>query len=79
MSRVALVGAVEPNVALESAEKAFLGLSSGDVGASVPAAAELVAEAVLDLICSGAEEVVGLLVLEATALVVLDLEVVAFF
>ena len=50
-----------------------------DVGASVPAAAELVAEVVLDLIRGSAEEVVGLLVLEATALVVLDLEVVAFF
>ena len=70
-------------MALESTEKASLGLSSGDVvhdvGASVLAAVELVAEAVLNLICSGAEEVVGLLVLEATALVVLDLKVVAFF
>jgi len=51
-------------VALASAEKASLGLSSGDVvcdvGASVPAAVELVAEAVLDLIRGGAEEVIGL-------------------
>ena len=70
-------------MALASAEKASLGLSSGDVvcdvGASVPAAAELVAEAVLDFIRGGAEELVCLLVLEATALVVLDLKVVAFF
>ena len=70
-------------MALASAEKASLGLSSGDVvcdvGASVPAAAELVAEAILDLIRGGAEELVGLLVLEAAALLVLDLKVVAFF
>ena len=70
-------------MAFESAEKAFLGLSSRDVvhnvGASVLVAVELVAEAVLNLICGGTEEVVGLLVLEATALVVLDLELVAFF
>ena len=83
VSRAALARAVDPDVALESAEKASLGLSSGDVvydvGASVLASAELVAEAVLDLIRSGAEEFVGLLVLEAMALVVLDLEVVAFF
>jgi len=59
VSRAALVGAVEPNVALESADKAFLGLSGGDVGVSVPAAAELVAEAVLDLIHCSAEEVIG--------------------
>jgi len=76
------VGAVEPDVALESAEKASLGLSVGygyDVGALVLAAVELVAEVVLDLIHSIVEDVVGLLVLEAAALVVLDLEVVAFF
>ena len=70
-------------MALESAEKAFLGLSGGDVvhdvGALVPAAVELVAEAVLDLICGSTEEVVSLLVLEAAVLIVLDLEVVAFF
>src|SRR5882757_3624884 len=70
-------------MALESTEKASLGLSSGDVvynvGASVLAAAELVAEAVLDLVCGITEDVVSLLVLEAAALIVLDLEVVAFF
>ena len=49
------------------------------MGASVPAAAELVAEAVLDFIRGGAEELIGLLVLEAAALLVLDLKVVAFF
>jgi len=77
------VGAVEPDVALESVEKASLGLSSGDVvydvGASVLVAVEPVAEVVLDLIRGIVEDVVGLLVLEAAALVVLDLEVVAFF
>ena len=77
------MGAVKPDMAFESTEKASLGLSSGDVvydvGASVLAAVELVAEAVLDLICGIAEDVIGLLVLEVAALVVLDLKVVAFF
>src|SRR5882757_8842633 len=70
-------------MALESTEKASLGLSSGDVvydmGASVLAAAELVTEVVLNLIRGITEDVIGLLVLEAVALIVLDLEVVAFF
>jgi len=83
VSGAALVGAVEPDVALESAKKAFLGLSGGDVvhdvRVLVPATVELVVEAVLDLVCSSAEEVVSLLVLEAAALIVLDLKVVAFF
>ena len=83
MPGVALVGAIKPDVALESAEKASLGLSGGDgvsnVGVSVLAAVELVMEAVLDLICGIVEDVIGLLILEAVALVVLDLEVVAFF
>ena len=83
MPGVALVGAVEPDVALESTEKASLGLSSGDVvydvGASVLVVAELVAEVVFNLVCSIAEDVIGLLVLEAVALVVFDLKVVAFF
>ena len=83
MPGAALVGAIEPDVALESAEKASLGLSGGDsasnVGASVLAAAELVIEAVLNLICSIMKDVVGLLVLEAAALIVLDLKVVVFF
>src|SRR5882757_4575850 len=70
-------------MALESTEKASLGLSSGDVvydmGASVLAAAELVTEVVLNLIRGITEDVIGLLVLVAVALVVLNLEVVAFF
>jgi len=77
------VGAVEPDVALESAEEASLGLPSGDgvcdMGASVLAAVELVTEAVLNLIHSIVEDVIGLLVLKVAALVVLDLELVAFF
>ena len=80
---VALAGAIDPDVALEFAEKASLGLSSGDgagdVGVSVLVAEELVAEAVLDFVHGIAENVIGLLVLEVAVLVVLDLEVVAFF
>src|SRR6267154_3148799 len=80
---VALAGAIDPDVALEFAEKASLGLSSGDgagdVGVSVLAAEELVAEAVLNFVCGIAKDVIGLLVLEVAVLIVLDLEVVAFF
>jgi len=76
-------GAIEPNVALESTEKASLGLSSrdgaGDVGALVLVGVELVAEAVLNLVRSIAEDVISLLVLEVAALIVLDLKMVAFF
>jgi len=79
--RSVLVGAVEPDVPCvhrESISWAFQRDVVYDVGASVLRRGAVV-EAVLDLIRGGAEEVVGLLVLEATVLVVLGLEVVAFF
>ena len=49
------------------------------MGASVLMMEELVMEAVLNVVRSFVEDVVGLLVLEAVVLIVLDFKMVAFF
>jgi len=78
-----LEGAVDPNMASMSTDEPLLRLRSGDgagnVGALVLMVEELVTEVVLNFVHGIVEDVVGLLVLEAVALIVLGLKVVAFF
>jgi hypothetical protein len=84
-----LVGTGGADVANVSADEALLGLPRGDigvgVGASVLVAQELVAEGILNLVGGvmeevvGAEEVVSMVVGEASPFPVFNLEMVALF